>query len=544
MPYLHQILINTDLDFLQRIARFWGIDLPLSNFADALASLEAGMIHQTLAAEVIGALPAEAAAAWNDLLQNNGKMSTAQFTRQYGEIRVIGEARRKREQPDIHPSTAAEALWYRGLIGKGFLDLPPEPQEFIYIPQEFIDFFRPAGVESPAPMIRPATDFEHKFIALSGDMILDRITSLLCEIRKGKSDFSKISVSSLHIQFCQRLLDCLGFFTDTRALHPERIKEFLEAPRGKSLAECFNCWRKDIRMNDLRMLPGFEFEGNWTNDPITLKEMILQVLSTLNTGTWWSISSLVSSYKERQPDFQRPAGDYDSWFIRRVGSDEYLRGFDCWDEVDGALLRYLICGPLHWLGFLDLGLAEKNGQPTAFRISERASALIENKNIPVSEKKEEPVTISGAGILHLPHTAPRAIRYQVGRFGELIAETVTETRYALTASSLKNAEEQGLKAAQLNSLLRHAMGKAIPSAVVQLLERWDKFGPEVKMERAVIIRVTRPEIIQTLQQHPQASRLIQETLSPQVILLKKGTEEGMLKILSDMGYLAESELDV
>jgi hypothetical protein len=33
---------------------------------------------------------------------------------------------------------------------------------------------------------------------------------------------------------------------------------------------------------------------------------------------------------------------------------EHIRGFGAWDEVDGARGRFLGCGPMHWLGLLDL----------------------------------------------------------------------------------------------------------------------------------------------------------------------------------------------
>src|SRR5579859_5992190 len=40
-----------------------------------------------------------------------------------------------------------------------------------------------------------------------------------------------------------------------------------------------------------------------------------------------------SAVKEEEPDFQRPAGNYDSWYIRDAQSGEYLRGFESWDRV-------------------------------------------------------------------------------------------------------------------------------------------------------------------------------------------------------------------
>ena len=49
-------------------------------------------------------------------------------------------------------------------------------------------------------------------------------------------------------------------------------------------------------------------------------------------------------------------------------SGEYLRGFEHWDEVDGRLIRYIITGPLHWLGVLDLARPEAEQEVTAFRL--------------------------------------------------------------------------------------------------------------------------------------------------------------------------------
>lgn len=544
MPDLHQMLLNTDLDFLQRVARFWGIDLPISSFSEGQAALESGMVNANLAAEIVSALPEEAAKAWQALLQNNGIYTAAQFTRLFGEIRIFGEAKRKREQPDLSPASPAEALWYRGLIGRSFLNLPPEPQEYIYIPQELLNFFSSPSKKVTRQFIRPATDFEHKLTVAHNDLMLDRLTTVLCEIRKGKQDLSHIPGSAPFLSFCGKLLECLGLFDNDRSLDPEKVKSFLEMQRTEALRTCFTCWRDDVRMNDLRMLPDLEFEGSWLNDPQGVKQLVLQTLAELDADTWWSLSSLVSAFKERQPDFQRPAGDYDSWFIRRAGTEEYLRGFEHWEEIDGALLRHLVSGPLFWLGYVELGYTEKKGQPTSFRLSSRAGYLSGSGEAPKAARSEEAITFSANGSIHLPHSAARTLRYQVGRFGQLSTETAKETVYTITAASLKAAEEQGLKASQLLTLLRHAQGKSMPAAFSQMLERWDKSGAEIRLEKSVLLRVTNAKILSDLQQHPQAARLIQEILSPQIAVIKPGSEQILVKILSDLGYIADCELIV
>ncbi len=83
--------------------------------------------------DVLGQLETEPHEALQVLLENEGRMPWATFCRQYGEVRAMGPGRRDRERPDLNPTSVTELLWYRGLIGKAFLNLPPEPQEYAYL---------------------------------------------------------------------------------------------------------------------------------------------------------------------------------------------------------------------------------------------------------------------------------------------------------------------------------------------------------------------------------------------------------------------------
>ena len=61
----------------------------------------------------------------------------------------------------------------------------------------------------------------------------------------------------------------------------------------------------------------------------------------------------MAAVKAADPDFQRPDGDYGSWYIRDAAGDAYLSGFESWDRVEGVLIADLLAGPLHWLGVVD-----------------------------------------------------------------------------------------------------------------------------------------------------------------------------------------------
>ena len=100
------------------------------------------------------------------------------------------------------------------------------------------------------------------------------------------------------------------------------------------------------------------------------------MLDDLPRQTWWNLKSFIEAIKEQHPDFQRPAGDYDSWFIRDAANGHYLRGFTDWDLVDGALIRFLLADVMHRLGLLDLASPGEGREASAFRIlDDRESSI-------------------------------------------------------------------------------------------------------------------------------------------------------------------------
>ena len=253
---------------------------------------------------------------------------------------------------------------------------------------------------------------------------------------------------------------------------------------------------------------------------------------------------MVSEIKTHQPDFQRAADDYDSWFIRRGSDRQALRGFGAWDEVEGSLLRYLLRGPLFWLGMVELGAAARGKTAASFKISPLGASLISGDapNLPITPAAAIKATRDGH--LILPPGIHPALHYQVARFGELEKVNAQGTTYALSSLSLERAIEQGLKPTQLSNLLKRARASQLPPALSQLLERYEKFGVEARLEKAVLLSVTNPALLETLQKEPGVTACLGEMLSPGVVKVKPGREETLVRLLAELGYLAEVRLDV
>jgi hypothetical protein len=217
---------------------------------------------------------------------------------------------------------------------------------------------------------------------------------------------------------------------------------------------------------------------------------------------------------------------------------EFLRGFEHWNDVDGALVRFVVCGMLHWLGLVDLAAAGEDGPVTAFRWSGWSASLLKGKapeGLPIEEAN---ILIHSDARLRAPPLAPRSVRYQLARFSRWDGVKDGEYRYRLTPASLERARQGGLKASHLLSLLRRC-AEAVPPSLVRSLERWEERGSEARLENATILRVSTPELMQTLRAS-RASRFLGDPLGPTAVIVNPGAWKKVLVVLAELGYLGEA----
>ena len=538
MPDLTHTLQGNDLSFLRMIANAWNVDLTQPDAATALPVLVAAMKNPALIQDVLGQLEAEPHEALQVLLEHEGRMPWATFCRQYGEVRAMGPGRRDRERPDLNPTSVTELLWYRGLIGKAFLNLPPEPQEFAFLPDDLIGHFHPFPQAPNAPYGRPASSVESASLISGSDSVLDQACTLLAALRINLPLASLEDPAAIPVTVLLGFLRAAGFIDESNQLQTEAVRVFLEAERGEALAMLSRAWLDIDSFNELRCLPGLVFSGRWDNHPRQTRHILLEILSRLPQETWWSLNSFVAGIHEKQPDFQRPGGDYDSWFIQRAGEKNFLRGFDTWDEVDGALIRFLITGPLHWLGWYDLAATTPGAPPAAFRPSAWAKALWQGQAPAGLAKETAQLRVTSDGRLRLPAYVPRPARYQISRFCDWEGEAGGEYRYRLTPAALDRARPQGLHASHLLVLLRRHAVPPLPPSLLQSLERWEKFGVQANLEPAILLRLASPDMLAALRK-TRADRFLGEALSPLVVIVKPGGEAAVRQALAELGYLTE-----
>lgn len=539
MPSLFQSLLNRDLGHLRIVAQFWGIELAASERKAARKELSERLLNAELAAEVLEALPENAQNAVQTLAQHQGKLAWSTFERQFGIIREVGAGKRDREAIHLNPVSAAESLFYRALLARAFFDTPNGAEEFAYIPDDLFEMIHPEGHKAPKEeeqFGRLARPEERAHITLAHDFLLDDLTQTLAAYRMG------LAQTPLPLSTPQRLARDLllaarlirpspaGEGDGGEGIQADAVKSHLEDSRVNAFKALIQAWYESEMFDELRQIPALICEGEWENHPRETRHALLAMLETIPRGKWWSLSAFIADVKEKNPDFQRKAGNYDAWFIRRAVDDAHLRGFEHWDAVEGALIRYLIGEVLHRLGRVDIATAQEDGEITAFRIRE---------GLPETPLAAPKLMLDSKGEISLSRTISRAAHYQVARFGEWKeSKTPDIYRYQLSSRSLQRAKTQGLKIEHLLRLLKEYGTEKTPPIVLRALRRWAVNGTEARVESISVLRLSKPEDLRALRQS-KAKRFLGDVLGPTTVVVQTGASEKVMAALMEMGIFME-----
>ncbi|PKN90295.1 MAG: hypothetical protein CVU45_03310, partial [Chloroflexi bacterium HGW-Chloroflexi-7] len=395
MPALKKMLQAYDLDMLERISSFWGVDTSNLDQAAAVDALLEAMQDETLYAEIITSLPEAVNKAWEDVQRNPQKITWAHFIRKYGEVR-----------------------------------------EFVFVPDELMPDNSPSEKLLSALSIQIVDAKSLKVIAAADARLIDHLTDWLAAKRMGRDLPESTSIAWPESEsFIAHMAAVSGLINAKGELEPDALPDFFQKDRAAILSDWSSAWMNTTEINDLRHLPGLVFEGDWFNDPIKPRQFIVEMLHSLTQGDWFSLTALIGAVKALQPDFQRSSGEYDLWFIRKTDSSEFLRGFDHWDDVDGALIRYLINGPMHWLGLTDLGRTKEKSD-TAFKLTPLFFTLFNKEKLVINNAKETPIKVAADMSFTIPVGASRPLRYQIARFCEIRTMTSVETCYEITPVSI------------------------------------------------------------------------------------------------------------
>ncbi len=562
MQTLLPTLLDYDPDLLAIIAHRWDVDLEALDKRQAAQVLTDAMLTPQRAAAEWGRLSdAERGALQTLLGAREHKMPAVQFTRLFGDIRELkqlGPGGREREKPHLNPTGIAETLFYRGLIAVAFDQGRAGVQYFVFVPPDLAgvlpahetgfdlsaepdsDWPPDAGTE-PEQVIPATTTLVDDLTTLLVYLQIARVPAgadaLLAALGEALAPYWLGAHSPASIALLVGLALSMGVAADDEGLLkpvPAQARRWLEETRPRQVRALAEAWRNSTLFNELWHTPGLVPEPTgWRNDPLLARQTVLTFLETAPPG-WWPVEELVALVHDEEPDFQRPAGDYDSWYIRDAESGEYLRGFESWDRVDGALLRFILTGPLHWLGLADLG----DGGALC-RLTPYGRALVSGADWPDRPEERPLLALRPDGTALAPRTLSRYERFQLARITEW-GPAGDPYQYRLSAAGLQRAAEQGVPLDAMRAFLRRTSGDNVPDAIYRLLDGWEQTGgADVWLERAVVLRSNAPDVLQTILETPELRRFLGAQLGPSAVIVRADQHEALVAALHQHGILVD-----
>jgi hypothetical protein len=336
------------------------------------------------------------------------------------------------------------------------------------------------------------------------------------------------------------LIDLGIVTTDPLQPDPTAARDFLALAHNQALTRLLRAWAETSSWNDLAQVSTLSTAGKaWPNDPLATRQAVLDVLRDLPASKWFEINALVQTIHDLLPDFQRPGGDFDSWYLQDADSGIFLQGFEHWDQIEGALLRSMIKGPLHWLGAIDLGGTSAQQYAISFRLTPVSGILFNGQPAPTTEEEKQAVEIRPDGRITVPRQASPALRYQISRFCTWLALDEGGYHYFLSPTSLQQAGKQGLTLKHVQTLLAEASDDKVPPRLLKALQRWGKRGREAHLEQGAILRVENAALLDDLFARRATARYLGERLGPTAAAMRDRDLQSLLAAAARFGLLID-----
>lgn len=550
MHSLLQTLTDHDLGHLRILAEFWGFDPPEGQARQAAEVLSSSILEPAIVDEIVDGLSPPIREALGFLIDRGGRIPFADLVRNYGQLREMGAGRRDREKPWRQPISPVETLWYMGFFARAFADTPNGPQEFAFIPNDLLALMTLKTSKRPAAYGEVAR--VPKDVKLASSAAVDDATTLLAALRRRPSKTGSLpatrrrALGSFLLQpaSLEMLLTFLveeAFLTDPPLTpDPEKTKDFLEVASGAGLRRLLQAWIHSTTWNDLAETPNLASSTqSWPNNPLQSREASLKLFVGIPIGEWWDLNGFLEAVKKSDPAFQRPAGEFDSWYLQDDQEGTFLQGVEHWDAVEGAMLRFMISGPLHWLGAIDLGRQKPEGKVDCFRLTSVFRWATDPEVEIEFETESHRTQILQDGRIIVPQMSDRTLRYQIARFTEWEPSTDDNFHYRVTPSALQVSLEQGLQISHILAVLEKASGGPLPDRLQSAIERWGVGGIQARMERPLLLQLNNPSVLDELKSTRSTRRYLGEIIGPTSVIISERNWSKLQSASARMGLLID-----
>jgi hypothetical protein len=323
-------------------------------------------------------------------------------------------------------------------------------------------------------------------------------------------------------------------------LAAQPVMQWLQSPPAVQRKALFSAWRTDARWNDLAHVQGIAFEmtHTWANEPVRERGAILEMLVrwlAASSEPWQEAEDFVEFAHTTNPDFARPDGRYDTWQIRDVRTNEFLPGFENWNRIEGALIRYTVTSPLRWMGFV-------NVQGTRIALTDTARQLAAETEEPARPATAQPradvIRLEPDGDV-IVQSGARFERFQLARVANWSVTRSDDYVYRLAPESVQAAVKQNISSQRILEFLEQHTSKPIPPNLIKAIKRFEQYGTEARLEQAYMLRTKDAETMEALLNTHAVRKAMIERLSPTCALMRQREARAVSSAIIRTGLLID-----
>jgi len=328
--------------------------------------------------------------------------------------------------------------------------------------------------------------------------------------------------------------------------------QWLSRSMAQQVAALWACWRDATAWDDLRRVRSLRVEApaSARHDPAAARRRALAALvpaGLQGPDTWVALSDVVRAVRERDPAFLRDPAQPARWTIADAATGRDLAPSRYWDLVEGALLRYLLTGPLHWLGLISLGYTQcpvddADGALAFCALTPLGAYLLGESQVPWSPPAREPLVIQPNFEVLAPfHADPGAV-LRLEQLAEPVQAGPARV-YRLTRDRFRAALDAGADADTLLRFLEQTSDAALPQNVTYTLREWAGQYGRVRLEPATLLRTPAGDepLMQELRAARRIAPLLDEALSPTVSTVAPENVAALAARLREDGFMPRVE---
>ncbi|HEX2987264.1 MAG TPA: hypothetical protein VHS06_03740 [Chloroflexota bacterium] len=406
------------------------------------------------------------------------------------------------------PLSPCLSLLQKGLLYRGFGIIGDWRGELYYVPDEMQSAFAPLAARSTkeaAPDVRSASvppSVEEHSASFDLFCLLSYLRRQHCRLRGdrlARSDAERLDVECgrrTEVWSAGRAEDRWGFLLQLCLslgwVHREGHSLTLSQTAFRALAG-------DVTSVRTRLIESYLANRFWSDleaagrvrqllggrriDEASARKVALHYLDTLCGENWCDDAAFCEAVRSTNPDFLREDYSSPGWAVIDTRSGIELSGEGSWNAVEGEWLRYLLLGPLFWLGFVRWGTSP-GGLPIAFQFCGTPQQVV-TESAAIQESGEE-----------LRVTAPAQCDttrlFQLERYAEL-QKRAGSSSYRLGRDTVLSAMESGGSREELVRLLRDLSGDEIDGVLLARASGWASDYGRFTLEAATLLTAENTE---------------------------------------------------